>query len=109
MPFIGNRTGDLLLWALFDRTRHGLAHQYQQIIANLTDDIKFFIELYGADHLKNIQSIQNARTADRYMHFMIWILTSGFHIAEGGQHLLIEGRRTKETLREGAKGIQIVF
>jgi hypothetical protein len=64
LPFIGNPIGDLLLWALFDQTRHGLAHQYQQIIANLTDGKKFFIELYGADHLRTLQSIQNARTTD---------------------------------------------
>lgn len=64
LPFIGNPTGDLLLWALFDLTRHGLAHQYQQIIVNLTDGKKFFIELSGADHLKTIQSILNARTVN---------------------------------------------
>jgi hypothetical protein len=64
LPFIGSPTGDSLLWALFDQTRHGLAHQYQQIIANLTDGKKFFIELFGAEHSRTIQSIQTAGTAD---------------------------------------------
>jgi hypothetical protein len=63
LPFIRNPTGDFLLWALFDLTRHGLAHQYQDIIANLTDGKKFFMILLGAKHLKTIQHIQNTRTA----------------------------------------------
>lgn len=64
LPFVGSPTGDILLWTLFDQARHGLAHQYQQIIANLTDGKKFFIILGGADHLRTIQNIQNTRTVD---------------------------------------------
>lgn len=70
LPFMGSATGDLLLWALFDMTRHGSTHQYQQIIANLTDSKKFFIVLFGADHLRTLQRIQNASTADHLAYYV---------------------------------------
>jgi hypothetical protein len=66
LPFIGNPTGDLLLWTLFDQTRHGLAHQYQQIIVNLTDGKKFFIELFGAD--RPLRGIENSRTPEHLVY-----------------------------------------
>lgn len=42
LPHLGNTTGDLLLWSLFDLIRHGLTHQYQQIIVTLIDNKRFF-------------------------------------------------------------------
>ena len=68
LPFVGNPKGDLLLWTLFDQTRHGLAHQYQQIIANLTDEKKFFIELFGADESRFLRNIENSRTPDHLVY-----------------------------------------
>jgi hypothetical protein len=70
LPYIGNPTGDILLWALFDQTRHGLAHQYQQIIANLTDGKKFFIKLFGADESRSIGYIENTRTQDHLAYYV---------------------------------------
>src|SRR5918996_1630037 len=74
LPYRGNPTGDFLLWALFDQARHGLSHQYQQIIGDLTDGKKFFIVLFGANHLRSIQSIQNAR---RTNHLAYCVDTDG--------------------------------
>lgn len=39
-----------LLHAIFDLVRQGHAHQYQQIVATLTDGKKFGMPLTGADH-----------------------------------------------------------
>lgn len=50
LPYIGSTGGNLLLWALFDLIRHGLAHQYQQLSVNLTDGKIFFISLTGAEY-----------------------------------------------------------
>jgi hypothetical protein len=50
LPHLGNTSGDLLLWSLFDLIRHGLAHQYQQILVNLRDDKNFFITLTGPEY-----------------------------------------------------------
>ena len=50
LPYIGNSKGETLLWALFDLIRHGLAHQYQQIIAELNDLRHFYISLTGAKY-----------------------------------------------------------
>jgi hypothetical protein len=50
LPYIGNTNGKTLLWALFDLIRHGLAHQYQQIIAELNDLKHFYISLTGAEY-----------------------------------------------------------
>jgi hypothetical protein len=52
LPFYGPNPSSELLWALFDLIRHGLAHQYQQAIVELTDPgppkVHFGIELTGA-------------------------------------------------------------
>jgi hypothetical protein len=50
LPYIGNTKGETLLWALFDLIRHGLVHQYQQIIAKLKDGKNFYISLTGAEY-----------------------------------------------------------
>jgi hypothetical protein len=49
LPHLGDTSGDLLLWSLFDLIRNGLAHQYQQILVNLSDGKNFFIGLTGAE------------------------------------------------------------
>ena len=41
LPHIGDKSGRTLLWSLFDLIRHGLAHQYRQIIVNLNDSKHF--------------------------------------------------------------------
>jgi hypothetical protein len=49
LPYTNESTKDrTLLWALFDLVRHGLAHQYQQLLVNLTDKKHFYISLTGA-------------------------------------------------------------
>lgn len=45
LPHLGNACGDILLWTLFDQIRHGLAHQYQQIVVKLNDRKNFYINL----------------------------------------------------------------
>jgi hypothetical protein len=70
LPYIGSKTGNMLLWALFDQTRHGLAHQYQQIIANLTDGRKFFMELFGANESRFLRNIENSRTAEHLAYYV---------------------------------------
>lgn len=47
LPNDGDTSGKLLLWVLFDLLRHGLAHQYQQILVKLTDGKNFYIKLTG--------------------------------------------------------------
>ena len=51
LPFRASKPGSELLWAMFDLIRHGLAHQYQQTIVELTDPgppkVHFGIELTG--------------------------------------------------------------
>jgi hypothetical protein len=49
-PYIGNTKDKTLLWALFDLIRNGLAHQSQQIIAELADGKHFYISLTGAEY-----------------------------------------------------------
>ena len=36
-----------LLWSLFYLIRHGLSHQYQQIITNLNEEKQFYVKLTG--------------------------------------------------------------
>ncbi|HYT01741.1 MAG TPA: hypothetical protein VEL70_02445 [Candidatus Acidoferrum sp.] len=50
LPHVGDKSGRTLLWPLFDLIRHGLAHQYQQIIVDLNDGKHFYISLTGADY-----------------------------------------------------------
>jgi hypothetical protein len=50
LPHKGDKSGRTLLWALFDLIRHGLAHQYQQIIVDLNNGKHFYISLTGADY-----------------------------------------------------------
>jgi hypothetical protein len=45
---IDESQNDPLLWSLFDLIRHGLSHQYQQIIANLNDEKQFYVKLTGS-------------------------------------------------------------
>ncbi len=47
LPSIDESQNDPLLWSLFDLIRHGLSHQYQQIIANLNDGKQFYVKLTG--------------------------------------------------------------
>lgn len=44
-----NSKEDELLWAIFDLVRNGQAHQYQQILVDLTDGVDWQISLTGAE------------------------------------------------------------
>jgi hypothetical protein len=61
LPHLGNTSGNLLLWALYDLIRNGLAHQYQQILVQLSDGNYFFITLTGAAHRKYLNSATSSR------------------------------------------------
>ena len=52
----GQERDDLLLPLFFDLIRHGVAHEYQQIIADLLYGNYFFIRLSGADYTKTLES-----------------------------------------------------
>ena len=53
LPFRGTNPRSQLIWCLYDLIRHGLAHQYQQTIVELKDNVSpkltFGIELTGAE------------------------------------------------------------
>lgn len=70
LPYIDDTKKDwTMLWALFDLVRHGLAHQYQQIVVRLKDQKHFFISLSGPD----IDSYLSKSVESRPLH-----LTSAF-------------------------------
>lgn len=71
LPHDGNVSGNLLLWALFDLIRHGLAHQYQQIVVILSDQSRFFVQLTGADFGRTLDTIQSSpRPKDHLSYFI---------------------------------------
>jgi hypothetical protein len=62
LPHVGDTGGRTLLWALFDLIRHGLAHQYQQIVVGLSDLKQFYISLaVGADYGRYLSVTQGLR------------------------------------------------
>jgi hypothetical protein len=61
LPYIFKSKSDPLIWCLFDLIRHGLAHQYQQIIANLKNNKRFAIKLTGADFKRNLKYVKCSR------------------------------------------------
>jgi hypothetical protein len=74
LPHLGNKTGDLLLWALFDMTRYELSHKYQQIIANLIDGKKFFIELSGPDKSRFLARIEIIRHMPSHITWFVMMI-----------------------------------
>jgi hypothetical protein len=50
-----------LLSAIFDLARHGLAHQYQQILVLLEDAVEFGIALSGAEHGQTMAFLKQSR------------------------------------------------
>lgn len=61
LPHNGNTTGNLLLWTLFDLIRHGLAHQYQQMIVTLSDGKHFSVTLTGASYGRQLNIAAQSR------------------------------------------------
>jgi hypothetical protein len=62
LPRLGNK--NILLWSLFDLIRNGLAHQYQQIIAELADKKHFYVSLGGgATHHRYLSKIEVSRSS----------------------------------------------
>jgi hypothetical protein len=61
LPYIGTSTDDLLLWALFDLIRNGLAHQYQQILVTLHDKKQLYITVTGAQPGLSLASALKSR------------------------------------------------
>ena len=53
LPHNRNTSGNLLLWALFDLVRHGLAHQYQQLSVSLIGTLENGGRLVAIDTLTN--------------------------------------------------------
>jgi hypothetical protein len=53
--YMGNTNWSLLLCALFDLIRNGLAHQYQQILVKLSDGKNLFITLTGAESGRTLE------------------------------------------------------
>jgi len=71
LPHDGNADGNLLLWALFDLMRHGLAHQYQQIIATLTDGKRFYIQLTGAEIGRSLSTVRRKQRPDVHLAYFV--------------------------------------
>ena len=71
LPNDGNRTGNLLLWAMFDLIRHGLAHQYQQTLVNLSDKKNFYIELTGAEENMSLSVVASSPRPYRHLSYFI--------------------------------------
>jgi hypothetical protein len=69
LPHLGNATGDILLWSLFDLIRHGLAHQYQQIIADLSDGRHYFVQLTDASSGRTLNTVESPRPSDHLGYF----------------------------------------
>lgn len=61
LPHDGHANGNLLLWVLFDLMRHGLSHQYQQMIVKLTDGKLFDILLTGAEFGRHLATVRKSR------------------------------------------------
>jgi hypothetical protein len=59
LPHLDNTS--ILLWSLFDLIRHGLAHQYQQILVELTDKKYFYISLDGATYHRDLNKVAASR------------------------------------------------
>ena len=53
-----------LLWALFDLVRNGQAHQYQQIMVELSDGKVFGVTLTGAEYGRTLGLVQQSRPRD---------------------------------------------
>jgi hypothetical protein len=69
LPNLGNNSGDLLLWSLYDLIRNGLAHQYQQIIVNLNGGQLYFVQITGASAGRTIDYVRNHRPNDHLGYF----------------------------------------
>ena len=71
LPFIGDNKENQLLWALFDLTRNGLAHQYQQILVELNKGKNFFITLTGAEYGQVLNVTAKPSRPDGHLSFHI--------------------------------------
>lgn len=70
LPYVGRAQGDILLWVLFDLIRHGLAHQYQQILVELKDRKHLFVELTGPGFGRDMNSIRRSRSQGRLGYYI---------------------------------------
>lgn len=70
LPHIRNNSGDLLLWALYDLIRNGIAHQYQQIVVKLKNRKKFFIELTGAKEGRSLDIVRKLKPANHLAYYI---------------------------------------
>jgi len=69
LPHDGDTSGRLLLWALFDLIRHGLAHQYQQTLVKLTDGRYFHVKLTGAEGGLNLAKVRSASRPPKHLAY----------------------------------------
>lgn len=61
LPYDHDRAGDRhaqLLWAMFDQIRNGGAHQYQQLIVELTNRRKFLVGLSGVQPRQPVGAVR---------------------------------------------------
>jgi hypothetical protein len=61
LPYTSSSNETSLLAVLYDLIRHGLAHQYQQIIVKLIDGKQFYVSITGADHGQYLDTFKNQR------------------------------------------------
>jgi hypothetical protein len=61
LPHRSSSNETFLLAVLYDLIRHGLAHQYQQIVVTLADEKHFYVSLTGADHGQYLNTFKNQR------------------------------------------------
>jgi hypothetical protein len=60
LPHLGEKC--ILLWALFDLIRNGLAHQYQQILLKLNDGSHFYCVLSGVTYKRYLSEVETSRS-----------------------------------------------
>jgi len=60
LPTAGHPKNELLA-VVFDLARHGLSHQYQQVIASLSDGTDFSVRLTGVEYGRTLDVIRSER------------------------------------------------
>jgi hypothetical protein len=68
LPYHRSKANELL-WALFDLIRNGQAHQYQQILVDLSDNVDWQISLTGAQVWHHLEIVQQFPRPDDYLAY----------------------------------------
>jgi hypothetical protein len=107
LPFL-NSKGDELLWAVFDLIRNGQAHQYQQIVVDLSGGKQWAVSLTGAELGRPLHVVQVRPRLPEFLGYSV-ALNQVFWLTVNPERVYLDLKKASENSKLLSRGLSFNY